>query len=554
MITNKTKLKTPEEILEKIKQYFNQQRKLIVLITIIVGIITHFLLLSNLIVSQDGLLNGVHYTAGGYEASLGRWGIDFFDSLRNNIALPFLTTLLSIVIMGFINLLLIDIFEIKSKIFQIFTILSVVVSPSLCMTLLYSYTADAYLFAMFFSIFTVYSFYKIANPKIGISLGIISFILMLATYQSYMGITIGLIVMLSIKRLCSEENSTFEVIKDLFTKAIWIILAGILYFIITKMLLYINGLTMSTYKGTNQISFATVFSSLLPSIQNAYVAFFKYFFADGIILNRAWKREKLFLIIFILGVVIYLALFVKALKTKNNSKEVWIRFSIATILMLGLPLALNIVILLAPGNEIYYLIATQMILIIPFILTLFERLTEQSLLEILINWGIVFVVSVIMLTYFLSIIVTYQTIDMTYHQAKTVATRIIDRMEQYPGYRSGMNKLFAGVIDDVNFPKTLDIYNLAVTNGMRSSIFHATYWGQEKTWKNFINVFCGIPIEFCKDYEYYTIITSDEFKQMDIFPGKNSVKIIDDVMVVKFTENPALPPMSEEMKQRGISY
>lgn len=554
MITNKTKLKTPEEILEKIKQYFNQQRKLIVLITIIVGIITHFLLLSNLIVSQDGLLNGVHYTAGGYEASLGRWGIDFFDSLRNNIALPFLTTLLSIVIMGFINLLLIDIFEIKSKIFQIFTILSVVVSPSLCMTLLYSYTADAYLFAMFFSIFTVYSFYKIANKKIGIPLGIISFILMLATYQSYMGITIGLIVMLSIKRLCSEENSTFEVIKDLFTKAIWIILAGILYFIITKMLLYINGLTMSTYKGTNQISFATVFGSLLPSIQNAYVAFLKYFFADGIILNRAWKREKLFLIIFILGVVIYLALFVKALKTKNNSKEVWIRFSIATILMLGLPLALNIVILLAPGNEIYYLIATQMILIIPFILTLFERLTEQSLLEILINWGIVFVVSVIMLTYFLSIIVTYQTIDMTYHQAKTVATRIIDRMEQYPGYRSGMNKLFAGVIDDVNFPKTLDIYNLAVTNGMRSSIFHATYWGQEKTWKNFINVFCGIPIEFCKDYEYYTIITSDEFKQMDIFPGKNSVKIIDDVMVVKFTENPALPPMSEEMKQRGISY
>lgn len=554
MIQNKTKLKTPEEILEIIKHYFNQQRRFIFFITLILGTITHFLLISNLIVSQDGLLNGVHYTAGGYETSLGRWGIDFFDSLRNNIALPFITTLVSIVIMGFINLLLIDLLEIKSRIFQIFTILSVVVSPSLCMTLLYSYTADAYLFAMFFSIFTVYSFYKIPNKKIGTILGILSFILMLATYQSYMGMTIGLIVMLSIKRLCSKENSTFEVIKDIFTKAIWIILAAFLYFAITKILLYINGLTMSTYKGTNQISFATVFGSFLPSIQNAYLAFFKYFFADGIILNRAWRREQLFLVVFILGVVIYLALFVKALKTKNNSKEVWSRFGVATILILVLPLALNIVILFAPGNEIYYLIATQMILIIPFILTLFEMLTEKTLLEILINWGIVFVISVIMITYFLSIVVTYQTIDMMYYQAKTVANRMIERMEQYPGYRSGMNKLFAGVIDDVNFPKTLDIYNLAVTNGMRSSLFHATYWGQEKTWKNFMNVFCGIPIEFCKDYEYYTIITSDEFKQMDIFPGENSVKIIDDVMVIKFTENPALPPMSEEMKQRGISY
>ena len=69
-----------------------------------------------------------------------------------------------------------------------------------------------------------------------------------------------------------------------------------------------------------------------------------------------------------------------------------------------------------------------------------------------------------------------------------------------------------------------------------------------------MNVFCGMPIEFCKDYEYYLIVNSDEFKQMDIFPGENSVRIINDVMVVKFTENPALPPMSEEMKQKGISY
>jgi len=154
----------------------------------------------------------------------------------------------------------------------------------------------------------------------------------------------------------------------------------------------------------------------------------------------------------------------------------------------------------------------------------------------------------------LSIVVTYQTTEMTYDQAKTIANRVLDRMERYPGYRSGMNKLFAGIIDDGNFPKTLDIYNLAVTNSLRSSIFHATYWGQEKTWKNFMNVFCGIPIEFCKDYEYYTIINSDEFKEMDIFPGENSVRIINDVMVVKFSDHPELPPMSQEMLDRGIDY
>ena len=549
-----SQLKSPEEVFEIFKKYFTNERKFIFLATFILGIITHFLLILNLILSQDALLNGIHYTAGGYEASLGRWGIDFFDSLRNNIALPFITTLISIFIMGFINILLIDLLEIKSKLFQIFTILSVVVSPSLCMTLLYSYTADAYFFAMFFSIFTVYAFYKIKNKKLGTILGMASFIIMLSVYQSYMGITIGLILMLSIKQLLLEKDASLKVLKDLIIKAFLLALSAILYFIITKILLQINGLTMSTYKGANEISLFTILGSLLPSIKNAYLAFIKYFFADGIILNRAWGREKLFLAFFGLAVMIYLVLFIKMLKKENKSKEFCLRFAFATVLLALLPIFLNIVIVLAPGNEIYYLIATQMLLMIPFILMLFEMLPEKRMLENILNWGIVIVLTIIMVTYFLSIVVTYQTAEMTFQQAKTVANRVLDRMEEYPGYRSGMNKLFAGIIDDGNFPKTLDIYNLAVTNSLRSSIFHATYWGQEKTWKNFMDVFCGTHIEFCKDYEYYTIVNSDEFKQMDIFPGENSVKIINDVMVVKLTNTPDLPPMSQEMEERGIAY
>ena len=39
---------------------------------------------------------------------------------------------------------------------------------------------------------------------------------------------------------------------------------------------------------------------------------------------------------------------------------------------------------------------------------------------------------------------------------------------------------------------------------------------------------------------------------MEIFPGKNSVKIINDVMVVKFTETPQIPPYSQNMQLHGI--
>lgn len=479
----------------------------------------------------------------GYEASLGRWGITLFDSLRNNIAIPFITTLISILLMGFINLLLIELLEIKHTFFQIFTILSVVASPCLCMTLLYAYTADVYLFSMFFSIFTVYALYRIPSKPLGIGLAGISFIFMLSTYQSYIGLTIGLILILNIKTLLTQKKTTLPVIQYLLIKAIILILSALIYYGITVTYLTINDLSLSTYKGTNQIGLSYILSSLIPSMKEAYWAFFKYFFADGIILNRAWQREKLYLLFFGLFLISILLLLLNLWKTASEKKELASRLLLALILMALLPLALNLVVIIAPGNEIYFLIATQMFLILPFSLMLLEQLPAQNTFVNLLHWGIIILLTILLITYVLSIIVTYQTAQMSYEQAKNVANRILIRMEETPGYRSGMKKLFAGVIDDVNFPKTLDIYNLAVTNSLRSSIFHATYWGHQATWRNFMEVFCGTRIDFCEDEEYQTILHSDEFKEMDIFPGENSVKMIQDVLVVKFTNHPAEAPI-----------
>ncbi len=58
------KIKSPEQVLQMIKSFFTKDRKFIFILTVILGLLTHFLLLSNLIWSPDGLLNGIHYTAG----------------------------------------------------------------------------------------------------------------------------------------------------------------------------------------------------------------------------------------------------------------------------------------------------------------------------------------------------------------------------------------------------------------------------------------------------------------------------------------------------------
>lgn len=550
----KIRIKSPEEFGESLKNYFNKDRKFVLVWSLILGVITHFLLLTNLIMSQDGLLNGIHYTAGAYEATLGRWGINIVDSFRNNISFPFITTLISIVVMAFISLLLTEIFEIKSKTSKIFTVLSVVASPSLCITLLYTYTADAYLVAMFLSVFTVYALYKIKSPKTGIPLAIVSFVFTMAIYQSYMGITIGLILMLAVKRLLSGESTVLEAVKDIFSKAVIIIVSAIMYFITTKILLETKGLALSGYGGLSQISLAAIFGNFIPSIKSAYMSFAKFFFADGIILNRTWGRDKLYLAFFAVYAVGMLILFVRGMKNAENKKKFWGKYIFVGIIILALPMALNLVLIAAPGNQIYYLTSTQMMLMIPFVFAIFEKTLNinKSNFVNLLNWALIIITLIIMLTYFFTIAVTYETIELSFNQAKSVATRILTRMEEIPGYRAGMKSMFVGVIDDINFPKTMDIYNFAITNSFRGSILHGTYYGQQSTWTNFMNIFCGQQLYYCEDYEYYNIINSEEFEKMEIFPGEDSVKIINDVMVVKFTDTPQVPPYSENMQLHGI--
>ena len=47
--------------------------------------------------------------------------------------------------------------------------------------------------------------------------------------------------------------------------------------------------------------------------------------------------------------------------------------------------------------------------------------------------------------------------------------------------------------------QTLDIYDFAINNSLRSSIFHGTYYGQQCTWRNFYNTFLGHHFYFCED-------------------------------------------------------
>ena len=57
------------------------------------------------------------------------------------------------------------------------------------------------------------------------------------------------------------------------------------------------------------------------------------------------------------------------------------------------------------------------------------------------------------------------------------------------------------------------------------------------TWNKFIWNYAGQNLHFCSEEDYMRILGTDEFKNMPVFPSDGSVKVIDDITVVKLTSD-----------------
>jgi hypothetical protein len=119
--------------------------------------------------------------------------------------------------------------------------------------------------------------------------------------------------------------------------------------------------------------------------------------------------------------------------------------------------------------------------------------------------------------------------------------RVFDRIETTPGYEKDMKLCLAGIIGNNNYPRTINLYGYTIGELANNTVFHGTYGGQIGTWINYMRVFFGLDIQMCDPDTYYRIVTGEDYKNMEMFPAEDSIRIIDGVVVVKLSEEPPLP-------------
>lgn len=489
---------------------------LLVGFTVIVGFIINMPLFTKNILTADVLLNTTYYSGYSWELSLGRFGLFIIGLLKSYLVIPHLELFISLILVGFIGLLLIKLFDIKNKYLKLLVCFILVISPNISTTLLFNYCSLPYTLAFFCSVFSIYILFE-NKSKLKYLGSCISLIVALFCYQAYIQVSLTLFVLMVIKKLLEKSFS----IKDLVKYILTIVVGLISYFLLMKLSLLVFNIDMASYSGASNFGINSILN-IPKEIINTYITFYDYYFNNKILNNTYLLNNILNLLILILFVVLVIY---RSIKSKLKLNEYIILF----ISILILPIVMNFILLIMPNTKMQLLMSASYILLFIFAIYLVKdfKYSKSFLIILLLLLSRNFIIE----NY-----ASMKSLEITYNKTYKIASNMLDNINSY-GYKNKV--MITGNLDNneyYNYTNENNLEHLSELNyGFISnfSLFWDNYVNIKNGWERFFYEYLGYNLNFVSEEEYNKILEMDEFKEMATYPNKDSIKMIDNIIVIK---------------------
>ena len=186
--------------------------------------------------------------------------------------------------------------------------------------------------------------------------------------------------------------------------------------------------------------------------------------------------------------------------------------------------------------------AVPMAVVIPICLCIFIKISDRM------KMGWVRIIGMFLSVYFIFVYsyidnASYMNRKIMYNRNCNIAERILDRIE--PLYESTVSKkvMFVGNINDNSYYKREDAIKAYAHEVGKWGITWDNYAGVKIGLERIYDTFFGIKLDICTDEEYIKIIQKDVFAEMGIFPETTSIRVIDDIIVVRLSEHFYLPEL-----------
>lgn len=513
--------RTPAETVAGLKEHIKPEWKVAFFSAFVLGLLTHMPILLSDIPNHDGL--GSMYFDQNMITS-GRWFLMVACGFSSFYTLPWLIGLIGLFWLSCTGVVLTELLKLKDVLAVVLVSGLLVTFPALASTFAYVFTMDGYMLALFLAVLAVYF---VGRFRYGFAVGAVCLAFSMGIYQAYLPFAI-LLSLYSIMILAVEEGTMKEKLKGALHYLYMGVIGSALYYVILRILLLLQGKELASYQGISGME-NVASEELLTSLGHMYRDFFSFTVKGNVLFHNPFSLAAL---------VVLVILTVVTAAQMAFSRKWWktpFFFVIIGLLIVGCPLATNVILLISPDVNYHLLMRYQWILYPILMIAFVSRYSSRKKEGALLLWALSLAGIVMVFCYLVTDNIAYSNLEKRYEKTYAYCVRLLDRIEQTEGYYQGIPIAIVGVVGYDQFPST-DI-TLDVTSGMigisgEQDVLLYTGANYQEFMKNYL----GATLNFLPPEETSNIYYSEEYIAMESFPGATSVQIIDGVLCVK-TEN-----------------
>ncbi len=492
----------------------------------VLGLLIHLPAMLSDIPNHDGL-SSMYFDQN--MITSGRWFLMIACGASSFFTVPWVIGLLGLLFLTLAAGVLADLLQIRSCRAGVLLGGLLVAFPALASTFAYVFTLDGYMCGLLLAVCAV----RLTSAgKWGPLYGALCLAFSMGIYQAYLPFAIVLSIYVVLRAFGNATISDTDVknkpVRVVIDHLIMGVAGFVLYYVILRILLLIQGKELDTYQGIDRLGEGAANASFLGAIPKVYADFVKYPLSGGTLIPNAFAGIGL-------GVLLLAAAMTFVTRLRKGG---WLKKPLFYVLLIvtlaALPPALNGILLITPSVN-YHLIMRYAWVLIPILALSYvdnagdfsEKVSGIVLPAVLIAGA------VLTFCYGLADNIGYTNLQKKYEKTYGYCLRLLDRIEQTEGYYRGMPVAIIGVVGDESYPET-DITG-DVTGGMIGLTGdYLVYTGEN--YESFLKNYLGATVNFLPVEDVTEIYYSPEYREMDSFPAASSLRIVDGVLYVK-TEN-----------------
>lgn len=520
------------------KQFFpetGKREKLAFICTLLGVFLTHLYMFTNEIVNHDDVNRLLVGDTDEVKIQHGRWAGVIFDRVSgSSVGIPYIIGVISTLAIACSCAVLVSVLKVRSKWAVVLVCALLSTFPVVANIFLYIYIADVYFISMFMAMWGVWLLLREGKPEKG--LGILLLTLACGCYQAFWCLGVAVLFLFYVLEFLEGKDS----LKDLLGRAVkTAVLAGIslvLYLVINKIVQTATGFGATSYQGLDSMGGFQSALALVKIVLVAYYEFLNFFYRRGyFVVSPLMAAINLLLTFLVLGIMI------KKGREEKRPAGYWCVFA---GIICGIPLVFNLI-SVASQNVTHILM--QYSFVMPYLMCVmlvdrFAGKKEAGKYKGLFSCfpavtGVL--VGLVIYKGYITDNEVYFRQQLNYEATYSYTLRMLYRIEEFEGYSPDRKVALINetpqrsdhiTIMMENYPDEMAYFDYL--NDMVGTEPH-TFVKRANDVADFCKHFHGYDMKLADLEEFAAAAQTEEFKEMEVYPSDGSMRIINDILVIK---------------------